>query len=74
MKKLIEENLEQIKHNNTAQSFVQICDVIDMNAIFFCVWLEMLLKEDPDWFKHNSVSTTYTIFKAWQLKDCNYVE
>ena len=74
MKKLIEENLEQIKHNNTAQSFVQICDVIDMNAIYFATWIDLLLKEDPEWFNSNSVSTTYILFKAWQLKDCNYVE
>ena len=74
MKKLIEKNLEQIKHNNTAESFVQICDVIDMNAIFFCTWLDMLLEEDPDWFKHNTISMTYVLFKSWQLKDDGDVE
>ena len=74
MQKLIDKNLEEIKHNNTAQSFVQICNVIDMNAIFFCTWLDMLLEEDPEWFKHNTISMTYVLFKAWQLKDDSDVE
>jgi hypothetical protein len=74
MQQLINKNLEEIKHNNTDKSYTQIIDTMDMNAIYFCVWLEMLLKDDPDWFKHNSVSSTYILFKAWQLKDPNDVE
>lgn len=74
MRSLINKNLKEIKHNNTDKSFNQILDAIDMNAIYFVVWLEMLLKEDKEWFDHNSVSTTYTIFKAWSLKDDSDVE
>ena len=74
MQKLIDKNLEEIKHNNTDKSYRQICNVIDMNAIFFCTWLDMLLEEDPEWFKHNSISITYALFKDWQLKDDGYVE
>ena len=74
MQKLIDKNLEEIKHNNTDKSYRQICNVIDMNAIFFCTWLDMLLEEDPEWFKHNSISITYALFKDWQLKDYSDVE
>jgi hypothetical protein len=69
MKKLILKNLEEIKNNNTAKSFSQIMDAIDMNAIYFATWIDLLLKEDKEWFKHNSVSTTYILFKKWSMED-----
>jgi hypothetical protein len=74
MQQLINKNLEEIKHNNTEKSYRQIIDVIDMNAIYFATWIDLLLEKDPEWFKHNSVSSTYILFKAWQLKDPNDVE
>jgi len=66
METIIRKRLESIRYDTTDKSFQDVLKVIDLNMIHFVSWVDEILKDDPDWFNHNTMINTYQLFLKWK--------